>query len=305
MKLREELIATNNLLEINYSEDEIFDVPTVKACVFILKKGNPTDTIKLRLIEDRAFNSIEVIERRFLNDHLVINQDIRNNELKILQKLKSNFDFGAHFKVKNGIKIRKDLVKKDSEGKNPKRFLLGRDVEAFLIKFQDRYIDYDKELESKYTNQAFRDPEIFDQNKLIVRQIPSERIIATYDNEEFYCDQTTYVINNGEENEEELKFILALLTSKIFAFYHKLNFSDSKKTFPKVKGSHLSSFPYLKFNSQKHNEIVTLVDQILKAKRDDPEADTSDLEAEIDGLVYELYGLSEEEIKIVEESIKS
>jgi hypothetical protein len=37
-----------------------------------------------------------------------------------------------------------------------------------------------------------------------------------------------------------------------------------------------------------------------KAKRANPQADTSKLEGEIDQLVYELYGLTEEEIKIVE-----
>ncbi|WP_409029621.1 hypothetical protein [Gracilimonas sediminicola] len=42
------------------------------------------------------------------------------------------------------------------------------------------------------------------------------------------------------------------------------------------------------------------LNQILTAKKENPEAGTSKLEAEIDRLVYELYGLSEEEIGIVE-----
>lgn len=50
-------------------------------------------------------------------------------------------------------------------------------------------------------------------------------------------------------------------------------------------------------------ELAKKVDQILTAKEDNPEADTSDLEAQIDQLVYELYGLSEEEIEIVEGSL--
>ena len=42
------------------------------------------------------------------------------------------------------------------------------------------------------------------------------------------------------------------------------------------------------------------MDQILAAKKSDPEADTNALEQEIDSLVYELYGLTEEETRIVE-----
>lgn len=46
--------------------------------------------------------------------------------------------------------------------------------------------------------------------------------------------------------------------------------------------------------------IEKLVDQILAAKQENPERDTSKWEREIDNLVYELYGLTEEEVKVVE-----
>ena len=50
-------------------------------------------------------------------------------------------------------------------------------------------------------------------------------------------------------------------------------------------------------------KITRYVDQILTAKKANPQTDTAALEAEIDQLVYELYGLTEEEIAIVEESV--
>jgi hypothetical protein len=46
--------------------------------------------------------------------------------------------------------------------------------------------------------------------------------------------------------------------------------------------------------------LITLVNQILAAKKKDPNADTSVLEKEIDEMVYALYGLTPEEIAIVE-----
>lgn len=46
--------------------------------------------------------------------------------------------------------------------------------------------------------------------------------------------------------------------------------------------------------------FIHLVTQILAAKKQDPNADTSELEKEIDKLVYQLYGLTEEEREIVE-----
>ena len=47
-------------------------------------------------------------------------------------------------------------------------------------------------------------------------------------------------------------------------------------------------------------KFYTLVDQILSAKKQNPDADTSHLEHQIDQLVYKLYDLTEEEIKIIE-----
>jgi len=46
--------------------------------------------------------------------------------------------------------------------------------------------------------------------------------------------------------------------------------------------------------------FITLVDQILSAKKKAPHADTSALERQIDVMVYKLYGLTYEEVKIIE-----
>lgn len=48
--------------------------------------------------------------------------------------------------------------------------------------------------------------------------------------------------------------------------------------------------------------FITLVDQILAAKKKDPNADTSVLEKQIDEMVYKLYDLTDEEIKIVKQN---
>jgi type II restriction/modification system DNA methylase subunit YeeA len=47
-------------------------------------------------------------------------------------------------------------------------------------------------------------------------------------------------------------------------------------------------------------QIEALVDKILAAKKQNPNANTSSLEKQIDELVYKLYGLTEEEVRIVE-----
>jgi len=48
------------------------------------------------------------------------------------------------------------------------------------------------------------------------------------------------------------------------------------------------------------SQIESLVDKIIAAKKDNPQADTTPWEKEIDQLVYKLYDLTEEEIAIIE-----
>ena len=58
--------------------------------------------------------------------------------------------------------------------------------------------------------------------------------------------------------------------------------------------------PISQSNDSIVKQIEALVDKILVAKKQNPQADTSEWENEIDRLVYRLYDLTEEEIKIVE-----
>lgn len=64
----------------------------------------------------------------------------------------------------------------------------------------------------------------------------------------------------------------------------------------------MATVPIPDFPPQVEQSLAMLVDQILAAKRRDPQADTMALEGEIDRLVYRLYDLTPEEIALVEES---
>jgi hypothetical protein len=58
--------------------------------------------------------------------------------------------------------------------------------------------------------------------------------------------------------------------------------------------------PLPKNRKTKQTEIAQIVDEIIKVKQQDANADTKELEGKIDKLVYRLYDLTDEEINIVE-----
>ena len=66
----------------------------------------------------------------------------------------------------------------------------------------------------------------------------------------------------------------------------------------------IEQLPIASASPEQKNTVERLVDQILSAKKPNPEADVSALERQIDELVYGLYDLTPEEIQIVEGAAK-
>ncbi|MGB3840987.1 MAG: hypothetical protein WBL11_00885, partial [Bacteroidales bacterium] len=62
----------------------------------------------------------------------------------------------------------------------------------------------------------------------------------------------------------------------------------------------LSEIPIKIVPQMDQQPFIDLVDKILAAKKDNPQADTTAWENEIDQLVYKLYDLTDEEIAIIE-----
>jgi adenine-specific DNA-methyltransferase len=144
----------------------------------------------------------------------------------------------------------------------------------------------------------------FEKEKIVwqrVAQTPKFVLIPP----EYYCEATTHFITTNEENSFVRKYLLAVFNSDLFKFaFYKFYMGGGIEG--EIKGEFIGRFPIPPLTPQNQpiaNQIVALVDQILSAKKQNPEADTSKLEKEIDKLVYKLYNLNEEEIKIIEGNI--
>lgn len=96
------------------------------------------------------------------------------------------------------------------------------------------------------------------------------------------------------------KSLLAILNSKAIWYFLKSICVIRSGGFIEVKPQYFEQIPIPEITENEKKPFVKLVDEILKAKRKNKDADRLTLENEIDKLVYQLYGLSEEEIKIVE-----
>lgn len=117
----------------------------------------------------------------------------------------------------------------------------------------------------------------------------------------FYQTTTIYGYIKKQGVQEDYKFWMALLNSRLCWWYMVNTGTVLANGFFRFKPDYINPFPVPQtISKEAERPIITLVDLILSAKKADPQADTSAWEQEIDQLVYQLYGLTEEEIKVVE-----
>ncbi|HMQ70309.1 MAG TPA: N-6 DNA methylase [Ignavibacteria bacterium] len=197
-----------------------------------------------------------------------------------------------------------------------KKLLQGSDVTRYYSEWGGKeYISYGNWLG------APREKRFFTKERILIRQIVSGnplRIYASYTNEELYNTQTIFNLVLKDDIKIDLKFILAILNSKLMNFYHSFKYLDlSKNLFQKILIQNCKLFPIPKIDfknvneSELHFKIVKEVFQIMESKKQLTNSQTdkdktywerrcNSIDREIDKLVYELYGLTEEEIELVE-----
>jgi hypothetical protein len=133
----------------------------------------------------------------------------------------------------------------------------------------------------------------FEVAKIICPDIYEHQSFAI-DSSGFYSGNTSYFIPTHET------WLCGLFNSQVVEWFYS-------KVSNKVRGGYLRAFtdymiqiPIPELNFIHKQQIESIVNRILTAKRADPAANVSALEAEIDRLVYQRYGLTEEEIALVE-----
>ena len=103
------------------------------------------------------------------------------------------------------------------------------------------------------------------------------------------------------------KFLVAALNSALYQWVF-LKKNPSLKiggNFFSINAPQLLALPFKEPSENTFNLVNRAFDQILAAKKSNPETDTTDLEREIDQLVYKLYDLTPEEIALVEKSARA
>lgn len=186
----------------------------------------------------------------------------------------------------------------------------GEKVEAINIKhypslkkhFDEFYPQLEKRADKGLTPYNLRNCayiEEFEKEKIVYPCIMAKEPCFSYETSFAFAMAPANIITS---NSDILKYILAFLNSD-FIYLMLRKFYMGGGIEGELKTNNLEKLPIPKINSKNQklaDELINLVDEILKAKEQDKNANTQELENKINSLVYKLYNLNEEEIKIIE-----
>ncbi|ECK2777735.1 class I SAM-dependent DNA methyltransferase [Campylobacter coli] len=279
---------------------------------------------------EELFNKIQKYGKFYLEEKEVAN-GIHPHYDFINNRINSNHNFA--FKIGQGIfglseeekeklkltKLENNLVKPYYDTQNFLKFFFKKNNHQWLI----------------YTNSSFKNPNSMDDYPNLKKHLDKFQNVITSDNKPYglhrardekfftgsprivalrkcvgepkfsyvdfdcYVSATFYVIKTQRIN---VKYLTAILNSKLVAFWlkHKGKMQGNNYQIDKEP---LLNIPIVDTNSKNKklaDELINLVDEILKAKEQDKNANTQELENKINSIVYKLYNLTEEEIKIIE-----
>jgi len=187
-----------------------------------------------------------------------------------------------------------------------KPLIEGKDVKPYRIEFKQKYILYDR-------NKLYRAREesiFLSKEKLITQRISGGMtpLVVAYDDKQFYTFNSTNSIVCKDSDELSIKYLLALLNSKILNWYYVTKFTNKSTLTVNISKTFLEQLPIKRPTEKEQSAIVDIVDKILKVNADGKmnnprtRAVVEAHERRIENLIYQLYGLLDEERAVVEAS---
>ena len=158
---------------------------------------------------------------------------------------------------------------------------------------------------------APRNPKNFEGEKILIRKIVGQTLLATYIPETSYCNTLLFVLKIHDAR-YSYPYILGILNSMIVSWYFGKRFQiRPDDTFPQIMIRDILQFPIPVPDKARHDHMAELVERMLDLNKQLAEAKIPQTKAvlqrqiettdkQIDQLVYKLYDLTDEEIKTVE-----
>ncbi|TAH19898.1 MAG: hypothetical protein EAZ08_07495 [Cytophagales bacterium] len=310
---RQRIIENHTILLLtDLSEIDVFDEAVVRTCIFMMSKTKEETLTKFStyVATDEQVNTDKYLTESYLSENIdnwLTLFSISKNLYNIIGKVKNQL-----LSIKNICEVSQGLIPYDKyrghdeytiknriwhadnqKDATYKKEVKGKDVKKYHLQWNgELWISYGKWLAAPREQKFFTSP------RILVREIVDNELICTYTEEEFYNSPSIINVIQKDIN-FDLKYILAILNSKLLGWYNYHTSPKAKKgLFPKILVNDVRNLPIPNLELEEQQLLISLVNQVLSLKSQNQ--DTSLLEEDIDEAVYQIYGMTEEEIKIIE-----
>ncbi len=273
---------------VDVSQIEVFKNAMTYPCVLHIQKTECKDyEIEFYSPENlQLVCNVATSKCKFLHKQNIISDSscriIVSEGYDLIQKIDNNSKpIETWYNVARGLPNNKV----DFEGKKYKS-LKSTMVKRYRITDDYKYIN--TEFSARFSKEMI----ILPRTVLFLQATLKEKDIVLLDRIYYLTEKT--VVNS--------KFVLGVINARITTYWFEYYYGTTKVSggYFDLNGTQIINIPIPKATIEQQKQVAEIVDVILNEKKDNGNADTSDMEREIDRLVYKLYNLTDEEIEIVE-----
>ncbi len=283
-KLRKYILNQTSILEIlDFSNVNVFKDAVVLTMIGIIKNENNEKDNKVRIGVANSesipmeFNYLQ--QKNWIDEELsIINTNLKEEDIIIKNKLESlGKPLEVFSLVKFGIKIYETGKGNPPQNKNAAKekifeatkqlesdyrpYLEGKDIDTYVIKYQDRWLKYGKNLA------APRTPDLFEGERLLVRRIVGKGLIAMYVNTDYVTSQLLQIVKPYDSKNS--KYLLGILNSSLIGFYFRKKYNRVDKTFPEIRIYELRALPVVFGTDKEQEKLAANVDKIIGLKKNE------------------------------------
>ncbi|MCK4922604.1 MAG: N-6 DNA methylase [Bacteroidales bacterium] len=267
--VRKFLLENSRFEEFISMPANTFENASVDTIITTYCLGDSNSRVRLLKCNNSEFSNIGLSNQNdwSKNKDASINIHVTKDITQIIKKAeKESILFGEISNIVRGVGVyhkrvghTKEFIDSDpfqSESKKDNTFvpyLRGRNLSQWLVDWTgDSFISYGEWLAEP------RKPEFFVDDRILVRKILSDGIVATHIKEQFVVDQQLYTAILNEDSNFQYLDILAILCSKFMSFYFRYKYSEFDDLFPQIKLNHVKCLPISKGITRGSNKLSTL-----------------------------------------------
>ncbi|HEY9659457.1 MAG TPA: TaqI-like C-terminal specificity domain-containing protein [Allocoleopsis sp.] len=315
--IRKYILDHCNIKQIVELNNDSFLGVTTDLLLLILGKDRNNRTIQL-YDGLKQSSPVRILDKTtfFNNPAYVFSTSLDKTKIQLFEKINQH-SIPLKYLAKSlieGIVCRSDQISHYPFDAKHQKLLEGKDIRRYAITFREKYILFDRsQIHRPRPDHIWQAKE-----KIILRRIAGGEfsLIGALDTESYYTFASTNNLLLEEQCLYNIRYILALLNSKLLNYYYAQKFTNHARLTVNVSKTFIQQLPIYRLNldqaseRKKYHQILDLVENMcllqkklafetIAIEQGKLQHFIKNMDNQIDELIYELYQLTDDEINMI------